>query len=361
MEHTEDMLTMLDQIPSPAFFVQNGIITHGNAPALQRQIPIRGDIQSILLTGQKEYAEFAGGCLYLTIRLCDIPSSVSITKLHDGHLFILEQEDDQLELQSMALAAQALRSPLSNVMAVADRLFPMTGMDDTPEAQEQIARINRGLYQMLRIVCNMSDAYRYGTENTLRTELLEAGGTVQEIIDQAIPLIAHTGITLDYSGPKESIFCLLDAEKLERAVNNLLSNAIKFTPRGGSIHAALTRKGKMLYLSVQNSGCGIPDRLRSSVFNRYLRQPGPEDSRFGIGLGMVLVRRAAAAHGGTVLIEEGTDFGLRVTVSFPIRQATDPSVRSPMIHVDYAGHRSHCLIELSDCLPLELFFREDVN
>lgn len=355
MEHTEDMLAILDRIPNPAFIVQNGIITHGNPPALQRQIPLNGDIHSILLTGEEEYAAFTDGCLYLTVRLCDLPCSVSVTALQTGHLFILEQEDDQMELRSMALAAQALRSPLSNVMAVADQLFPLASKDDSPETQAKIARINRGLYQMLRIVGNMSDAYRYGTENVPRTELLEITGTLREIFDRAAPLIAHTGLTMTYSGPQESIFCLIDGEKVERAVNNLLSNAIKFTPHGGSIDAALVRKGKMLYLSVQNSGSGIPEKLRSAVFSRYQRQPGLEDSRFGIGLGMVLVRRAAAAHDGTVLVQEGTDFGLRITMTIPIRHTSDPSVRSPMIHVDYAGNRSHPLVEFSDCLPLELF------
>lgn len=361
MEHTEDMVAMLNQITSPAFLVKDGIITQANAAALQRQLRLGEDIQSIMITGKEEYAAYTDGCLYLDVLLCGSPCSVSITNVNHYHLFILEQEEDQAELQSMALAAQALRSPLSNVLTVADRLFPQTGSDKSQETQDQIARINRGLYQMLRILCNMSDAYRYSSEKSLRTELREVGALVEEMFLQAAPLIEHTGVTLRYSIPPEPIHCLVDSEKLERAISNMLSNSVKFTSPGGFIDAKLVRKGRMLYLTIQDTGCGIADHLKGGIYNRYLRLPGLEDSRFGIGLGMVLVRRAAAAHGGTVLMEQGNDFGLRLTMTIPIRQSPDPGVRSPMIHVDYTGERSHMLVELSDCLPADLYRLENVN
>lgn len=361
MENTEEMVTMLNQIPSPAFFAKDGIITHANTAAQQRQIHIGSHIESMLVTGLEEYAQFQDGSLYLTIRVCDIPSSVCVTKMEDIDLFVLEQDADQAELQSMALAAQALRGPLSNVMTVTDRLFPLSCFDDAPEAQDQIARINRGLYQMLRIVCNMSDAYRYSIDNNLRTEVREIGGLVEELFMQSMQLIDRTGVAIQYSGPSESIYGLVDANKLERAIGNILSNALKFSRKGGSIYARLTRKGKMLYLTVQDDGPGVPVDLKAGLYRRYQRQPGLEDGRFGIGLGMVLVRQIAAAHGGTVLMEHGTDFGLRLTMTIPIRQPSDPNVRSPMIHVDYAGDRDHLLLELADCLPPELYTREKVN
>ena len=123
----------------------------------------------------------------------------------------------------------------------------------------------------------------------------------------------------------------------------------------------MTRKGRMLYLTVQGNGAGVADALKGSLYDRYRRQPGPEDGRFGIGLGMVLVRQPAAAHGGTVLMEHGADFGLRLTMTIPIRPPSDPNVRSPMIHVDYAGDRDHFLLELADCLPAEVYRRENIN
>lgn len=361
MENTEEMNTMLDQLRDPAFFVRDGVITQANAAAQQRQIPVGDPVHTILETGLEEYGSFAGGELYLTLRVEDAPCSACVTRVGQWDLFVLEQAQDSAELQSMALTAQILRTPLSNVMTVADQLFPLSCFDDDPQAQEQIARINRGLYQMLRIVCNMSDAYRYSCESSLRTELLDITAFVRELICRNEELVGYAGIKLHYEGPAEPVFTLVDAEKLERAVGNILSNAVKFTPKGGSIYVRLVRKEKMLYLTVQDSGDGVSAAAKGQLYSRYQRLPGLEDSRFGVGLGILLVRQAAAAHGGTVLMESGGDFGLKLTMTLPIRQPSDPGVRSPMIHVDYAGERDHRLLELADCLPAEAFRRENIN
>ena len=138
---------------------------------------------------------------------------------------------------------------------------------------------------------------------------------------------------------------------------NILSNCIRFTPTGGQIQATLTRKGKRLCLTVQDSGSGIADSVRGSVFRRYLRQPAIEDSRYGLGLGMVMIRAAASHHGGAVLIDRPPQGGTRVTVTLAIRQDPVSQLRSPLLKVDYAGERDHALIELSDVLPAE-FYRD---
>ena len=355
MENTEEMITLLGRIPDPAFFAVHGIVTAVNEPARQRQILVGSEVLPMLVTGRDEYRFLRSGSLYLSAKVCGVPCGFCVTKMDDRELFVLEQDADQTELRSMALAAKTMRTSLSNVMATADRLFPLTRCDDTPEARDEIGRLNKGLYQMMRVVCNMSDAYRYGSDSTLRGEIRDISALMQEFFDRSAPLIEHTGIQLEYTGLPETVFTLVDAEKLERAVANILSNALKFTAPGGVILAKLNRRGKMLFLTVQDSGSGKPLPPKGNLYTQYLRQPGLEDSRFGVGLGMVLIRQAATAHGGTVLMENGPDFGLRLTMTLPIRQSSDGMVRSPMIHVDYAGGLDHWLIELSDALPAQLY------
>jgi K+-sensing histidine kinase KdpD len=142
---------------------------------------------------------------------------------------------------------------------------------------------------------------------------------------------------------------------LERAVYNILSNAIKFTPKGGTIEAKLALKGSMLCLSVQDSGSGIPQELRDHVYTRFQRGPALEDGRFGIGLGMVLIRSTASAHGGTVLIDHPGQTGTRITMTMDVRRGTGNTLRSGLLRMDYAGEQDHSLIELSDILPPEAY------
>lgn len=353
MEEQKDALGMLDLMIRPAFCVKENKIVKVNQAAEGLFLTPGAAIQPLLLTGGSEYAAFTDGCLYLTLSLSGQSCGASITRVDGMDVFVLEQEEDHAELRSMALAARELRDPLTNVMILADQLYPLSALQDDPATKELALRLNRGLYQMLRVIGNMSDASRCAV--TSRQETREIGSLFDEVFEKAEALICHTGVTLTYKGLNEQVYALADAEQLERAVLNILSNAIKFTPKNGTIEAKLTRHGSMLRLSVQDGGSGIAENIRSSVFNRYLRQPAIEDSRFGIGLGMVLIRSAAANHGGAVLIDQPSGKGTRITMTFAIRQSRDTMLRSNVLRVDYAGEQDHGLIELSECLPVKLY------
>lgn len=354
MEHKEEITAMLHRIPSPAFLVHSGRITAINPPAQQYQLEEGMDVSPLLLTGKEELSQFQTGCLYLTLTLCGVPHSASVTPVSHSQLFVLEQEADQAELRSMALAARVLRGPLSNVMNIADHLFPISAETDR-ELPDQAARINRSLYQMLRVICNMSDAYRYSTENTFRGEIRDIGAVIREHLTLAAPLISQAGFELRFTDLQETVYGIVDVEKLERAISNILSNAMKFARPGSALNLQLSRHGRTLHLCAYDDGPGTPARPSTDLYTSYRRAPGMEDGRFGLGLGMVMIRAAAAAHGGTVLTEQSEQFGMRLTMTIPIRQTTDPMVRTPMIHVDYAGERDHLLLELADCLPPHLY------
>lgn len=361
MKQTEEIILMLNQIPNPAFLVKDGMILHVNPAAHGLMIPTGTAVQELFITGQQEYAEFQCGSLYLTLRICGIACNASVNRTDHYDLFVLDHEDDLMELQSMALAAQELRAPLSSVMSIADSLFPLIGENEDHGAQEKLARINRGLFQMLRIVSNMSDAYRYSKDLAPRLEVRDIGSILDSLFFACIPLVQQSGLNLHYSGLSERIYCLVDAEKLERAVHNLISNALKFTPAGGTMDARLVRKENMLYLTIQSNSSATPGRFPDNAFRLYRRGPGLEDSRFGIGLGMVLIRGAAAAHGGTVLLDKTPEHGTRITLTLAIRQSGDPNVRASILSVDYAGERDHGLVELSDSLPIDLYYPEKIN
>lgn len=355
MDRKEDIVTMLEQNLDPAFLVKDNIIMQVNTSASRLLIDEGSSVLDLLATGAQEYADFQGGYLALTLNLGGQGCNASVTRLENYDLFVLQHEADQAELQSMALAAQELRNPLSTIMTIADRFFPLISEQSDPNASRQIAKINRGLFQMLRIVSNMSDAYRYSLDSSTRLEVRDISGIINELFESILPLMDYTGITLRYDSLNEPLFCLVDSEKLERAVHNILSNALKFTPAGSTIEAKLTRRKNMLYLTVQNSGADTDEFSPATFYQHYRRQPGLDDSRFGIGLGMVLIQSAAAVHGGTVLLEKTPENGTRITMSMALRQSTDPNVRASILRVDYAGERNHRLLELSDVLPEDLY------
>ena len=174
-----------------------------------------------------------------------------------------------------------------------------------------------------------------------------------DIFEKIQTQLEATNVALTYTGLSECVYGLANEGQLERAVLNIVSNAMKFMPEGGSICASLTRQQNMLHLSIQDSGSGIAQTVLGNVFTRYQRQPGIEDSRYGIGLGMVLIRNAAADHGGTVLLDSPENKGTRVTMTLAIRQES-PVLRTPVIPPMVDSSRQ-ILTELSDILSWEFY------
>ena len=346
MEQEKDSLGTLDLIIRPGFLVKENKIIRCNRAARGLLLEEGMEIQPMLQTGSTEYEAFSLGCLYLSLCVGGQTFGASVTRTDDGDIFILDQQSDDGELQAMALAARELREPLANVMISAEKLLRTA---EDPDA----ARLNHGLYQMLRIIGNMSDAIKYTAVS--RQETRDISALMASIFEKAAALLTQAGIVLEYSGWEESIYCLADEEQLERAVLNMLSNSIKFLPVGGRIRANFSRSGRRMRLSITDSGSGIAKDILANVFRQYLRQPGVEDGRHGIGLGMVLIRSAAANHGGTVLIDQPEEGGTRITITLAIRQSSDTALRSPILRVDYAGERDHALLELSESLPSHLY------
>lgn len=342
---------ILDLMDRPAFCVEGGVIREANQAALARMIVPGTEVGPLITAGRLEYEAFSVGCLYLTLTVGGTSCGATVTRLGESDVFSLENTDEDPELRAYALAAQELRQPLSQMLTISDQLFPSLESAGSPLADEQIARLYRSMHQMLRVVSNMSDAV---TAGVARMELRDVTAVVQEILDHAAPLCQGAGVQLRFTNHPATIYSLVDSQKLERAIYNLLSNALKHTASGGCVDVQLKRRGNSIYLTVTDPGSGEGTPLSVGMFDRFLREPGIAGSQNGLGLGLVLVRAAARAHSGTLLLTPQTSGGTLATLSFPIRQEST-SLRSPTVRIDYAGERDHGLIELSGSLPLEFY------
>lgn len=348
MEEKTDILGLMDLMTRPVFCVKDNIIVHANAAARGMLIDTGTDVRDLIQTGAEDYAALNGGCLCLTLSLSGTVCNATVSRMEAYQVFLLDQDVEDAVFNTMALVARELRKPLDNVMQLTDQLLDTVA----PENREQTTRLNRSLYQILRIVGNLS----YPASGISSQEVRDVGGIVDELIEKAQTLLSGKNLRISYEGLSRSVYCLVDAQLLERAVLNLLSNAIKFTPDSGSIHISFTLRGKTLRLQITDSGSGIADQVKNDLFYRYLRQPGIEDSRFGLGLGMVMVRSCAANHGGVVLVDRAETGGSRITMTLAIRQTPANRLHAPTnLWLDYTGGRDHALVELSECLGPECY------
>lgn len=349
MEEQKQIFRLLDMMTQPVFCVKENTVVKANAAARQLFLEEGQDVLPLLNSGREEYDNFTEGCLFLTLNLDGRTAHANVRKWEGLTIFELEPQDD-LVTQALALASRELRKPLTSALSSASALL---SRQEDPQDRQTLAQLNQGLFQILRLLGNMSDA---GSDSSVtKMETTEAGSYFDQLFEKACTLLSRNDLKLEYAGLRETVFCLINRDQMERAVLNLLSNAVKFTPAGGRIQASLSRRGKLLCLTLQDTGSGISQEIMSSLFQRHLRQPGIEDSRLGIGLGLQLARSAAADHGGTLLFLPAPEGGTRVTLTLAIRRNEQPTLRSPVFTLDYTGGYDHALVELSDCLSAEVY------
>lgn len=353
-EHTP-ITEILSFITAPAFSVCDGKITHCNEAAQRLLVPTGIPVVTMLQHDGTEYTGFQGDCLYITLKHNNRTFSASVIPVDHNHVFILEEDRDRTELRTLSMTAANMRQPLCDMIATTTSITSTLDTNNDPKVRTQLQNMNRNLCRMHRMLCNMSDALQYadGISNNMVCQNIVS--VVEEVFQKAQNLCKQSNIQLEYRVPDQSILCAIDEPLLERGIYNMLSNAIKFSPEGAVIHAELMQRGNRIYISVKDQGSGIPAPILSTIFQRYQRQPGLEDGRFGLGLGLVLVRCAARIHGGTVLIDRPEKNGTRITVSLPIQQNVSTMLRSDITRVDYAGGWDHSLLELSDVMPANLY------
>ena len=346
MSQFTNLASNLDQYLYPAFTVKDGLILEVNHAA--QYIGLQsGEPVAPLMDDCETYQALKDGCLYVSLSCNQIDYSAAIIRENGTDLFVLDHELQEQQLWTLALASQEIRGPAAEMMLGIEML-----MAQLPE-EKHTGNIRKSMNRLHRALCNMSDAARYSCETPLHQQTRNMAAIINEVLEKAAALAETIGVKLAYQPITATVDSLTDSEKLERAILNLISNALKVTPTGGTIYIKHTLKHDRLLLTVQDQGPGIPRELRAHVFSRYLRKPTLGAT--GLGLGMVIVRAAAAAHKGTVLLEQPKEGGTRVTVSFAIRTSMEPTLNEPLPPVDYAGGRDHALLELSDALPASVY------
>lgn len=352
MNQIIDAMDMIDHLQQIAFCVRDGIIVKVNAAAANRMIETGMQIEPLMETGTEEYRNFSDGCLYMTLTICGQKLAFSVTHKNGFDLFQLEKDESDV-FRALALAAREMREPLNAIMIASHCLFPKKAGDS--DADMHIGHMNRATMQLLRLISNLSDAGKYADAESVPKQIENVPILLDEIFAKSAAAAEHIGKAVRYNGISENILMSVNAELLERAVLHIIDNALIFTPANGIIQASLQRRGNKLLLSIQDNGCGIDESIRGNLFSRYTREPGLEESRNGIGLGLVFARSAARHHGGTVLVDQPGACGTRITLMLPIQSGNVSEVRTSVLTVDYASERDHVLTEFSNILPPKLY------
>jgi PAS domain S-box-containing protein len=223
-----------------------------------------------------------------------------------------QRQAETLRADILSIVSHELRTPLASILNFAatlgqkgDELGRHTAAQMIDQVAKQARRIDRLLSDLLEI-----DRLRHGLVTPSR-EPVDVTRLVGEVAG---------GYRLDdcaVAVEAEPTVANVDGPKLERIVENLLSNAAKHTPRGAPITLRVQREGEDLLIAVDDEGPGIPYEHRTSVFDLFDRGSKAMSNEPGSGIGLALVARLSALHGGYAWVEDSPAGGASVRVLLP--------------------------------------------
>ncbi len=228
---------------------------------------------------------------------------------------MLERLSDAFEIQRQftANAAHELRTPLA-LMQVQLDLYNSTrhpGNDaDTLQMLKMVTEQNDRLNKMVKTLLDMSELQIVG-----RNENIEVDALVDEVLDDLEPLAQEKEIKLI---GKCKNFTMVGSDILiYRLVYNLVENAIKYNHLGGQVTVTAYQKERQVYLSVEDTGKGIPEELRERIFEPFFRVDKSRSRELGgVGLGLALVQEIVRVHDGSINVKSNPSGGTIFDVIF---------------------------------------------
>ena len=221
---------------------------------------------------------------------------------------MLERLSDAFEIQRQftANAAHELRTPLALMQVQLDLYHSNShpGNDaDTVQMIKMVTEQNDRLNKMVKTLLDMSELQTVGRDDEIILDAL-----VDEVLEDLEPLAEGKNIRL--IGKCKDITMVGSDILIYRLVYNLVENAIKYNHSGGQVTVTADRKEKHVYLSVEDTGAGIPEELKERVFEPFFRVDKSRSRELGgVGLGLALVREIVRVHDGSITVKSNPSGG----------------------------------------------------
>ena len=211
-------------------------------------------------------------------------------------------------------AAHELRTPLA-LMQARIELFADEHPAMLPETAEFLSLLREQterLTQMTKTLLEMS-----ALQSVPRNDRIQLAPMIEEILTDLAPLAEKNGITLACDGDG----AMTGSDGLiYRLLFNLTENAIKYNRPGGTVRLAVQDEAARLVIRVSDTGRGIPEPYRESIFQPFFRVDKSRSREYGgAGLGLSLVWAIAELHGGSVCVEDSSEAGTTIAVQLPVQ------------------------------------------
>lgn len=263
------------------------------------------------------------GQYYFNIIVNAVANSVDATKI-SGVVVLFQDVTELKYLENMktefvATVSHEFKTPLTSLMIGTGMLIDGGLGELNPKQQEIVSTVKEDLDRLLALVNDLLRLSKLEHDKSIfKFKNCDVRGLVQNSIKEFYNLAESKKVDLNYDIPKDLPQINGDFEKLTWVLNNLISNALKFTSQGDEIDLRAYRSNTKIYISVKDTGIGIPEEYIGKVFDKFVQVESEDNENKGTGLGLSIAKQIIESHNGEIWCESTLGEGSEFIISLPI-------------------------------------------
>lgn len=208
-----------------------------------------------------------------------------------------------------------IKSPLSAIRGASELLQEDM---DPQQRQRFLSNIHNESNRIKEIVDRMLELAAIETRRKIsERETIAVNSMIKTVIESKRPIMSQKKITPTIN-ISDKIFVKGDSFLLNQAISNLIQNAIDFSPELSSIDIACQSDGKIIRLTISDTGPGIPDYATGKIYDKFFSLQRPDTGKKSTGLGLNFVKEVAELHFGSIRLENKKQGGVKATLTLPV-------------------------------------------
>ena len=235
----------------------------------------------------------------------------------------LAHEQQELKRSVLATVSHQLKTPLTSLQMSIYLLLEEKIGKLSAEQLDLVMSMREDSERLTAIIDDLLDLNRASSQKHFKLEPRRPEILLQDAKERFRSVCLDKDIKMEIEAAPGLPEVTVPVNRINYVFDNLIDNAVRFTPAGGTITLKAEARGNLMRFAVQDTGSGMPEEVRSHLFEQFYRAPGQEASS-GVGLGLSIVKEIITALGGTVEVESSEGNGSTFHFTLPLKQDNQP-------------------------------------
>ncbi|HDR6758824.1 TPA: HAMP domain-containing histidine kinase [Bacillus cereus] len=218
----------------------------------------------------------------------------------------IEKEKKRLEETKQKMLVDLshdLRTPITTVQGYVEAL--QLGIITEKSERERTLNV---IYNKIRIIAVLTeDIFELSklehSDYPFEVHPTDVSEFIRELLVEYYDLFQAKGLNLQYQIPSKEVIAPINNRLLYRAISNIISNALQYNMAGTTVFVSLIEDESKVYVNIIDNGIGIPEDMKQSIFDAFVRVDDSRENNGGSGLGLTIAKHIVEKHGGSINLD----------------------------------------------------------